>query len=142
MSWRKHHAMNHNLYRAQDLALEVRDWAEVLAAEQERSRDLCGYCAIASAELHKRLSKEGIFAELVVAETDLFAHVFVLIEDHVLDVTATQFSEFRNQPVVLLHSKEAEQYDFYRPIEIFGTAKDLRKWQKKIGWCQWQIAYA
>lgn len=70
------------------------------------------------------------------------SHVYLVVDDHVVDVTATQFDEFRGTPVVIAHYKEAEQHYFYQSSEIFGTPKELRKFQRKTGWPKNQIARA
>lgn len=115
-----------------DLAKLVRYWAEEEA--DEYSKDLCGWCAICSAELHKRLEKAGISALIVMQNGSMGSHVFLNVDGWIVDVTATQFKEFRNKKVVLLHEKESEQFDFYEPDQVFTSVKDLVKWQIKAGW--------
>lgn len=126
------------LSKARDIAQGVREWTE---RRREAPDDLCGYCAIAAAELHKRLNAAGIDALLHVAmhsnESD--AHVFVTVDDHIVDVTATQFSQFAHDPVVILHEKEAQHW-FHTSYESFDTVAELRRHQVKTGWPQNQIA--
>lgn len=122
-------------------AADVRHWAEEQAARGHLD-DLNGWCARASAELHRRLTRRGIPAEIHMWtwELDASAHVYVVVEDHVLDVTASQFKQFRHQRVVLLHVREAEAYEFYRSVDIFKCADSLRRQQKKDLWPQDQVA--
>ena len=134
--------MNRKMAQVHEIALEVRSWCEKEADKAGRTDTLVGYCAIASAELFRRLEKAGIFSEIHMHNSFRVSHVYLLIDDHVVDVTATQFSEFRYQPVVIIHYKEAEQHSFYHSDEIFGTAKDLRKFQTDAGWPNNQIAKA
>lgn len=121
-------------------AMEVRYWAEA----QAEYDDLNGWCAKASAELHRRLAKKGIVAEIHMWywEEDESAHVYCVVDDHVVDVTATQFRQFRNVPVNIMHCREAEVYDFYQTKEVFECADKLRKFQKKTRWPAEQVAFA
>jgi len=103
--------------------------------------DLNGWCAIASAWLHRELARVKIKSSLHLWRGDHGSHVFLVVDDHVVDITATQFSEFAGAPVVILHSKEAQVYEFYNTSEQFNTVKDLQKYQQKRRWPQEQIAY-
>jgi hypothetical protein len=118
------------------IAKQVRNWAEDRAFSDtyNDNHDLCGYCAIASAELFFQLKNNGFDPMIVAHDNDGNCHVFIELFDHIIDVTATQFYEFENTKVVILHSKEALQYDFYEPTVIFDHPKKLVKWQKKMGW--------
>lgn len=133
------------------LAKEVRKWTE----SQHRIRlgydmevedldlhfDLNGWCAIASAELHNRMSLAGISAKIHMAEIDMGCHVFLNVEDYVVDVTATQFSEHRRDKILVIHSREAEMNWFHSPDRTFLNSKKLRAYQIKKGWPQDQVAF-
>ena len=125
------------------IALDVRHWAEEQATFGEHD-DLNGWCAKASAELHRRLKRRGIDSEIHMWTWDLdeSAHVYCVVDDHVVDVTASQFKQFRKQRVVLMHCKEAEAYDFYQSKEVFKCADSLRRQQKKDKWPANQVAFA
>jgi predicted esterase YcpF (UPF0227 family) len=87
---------------------------------------------------------EGIKAEIhawTCGVTDA-AHVFVVVEDHVVDVTATQFWQFSESPVVVLHQREAEAHEFYRTVAAFKSVQELLVWQKKSHWPGDQMAFA
>jgi hypothetical protein len=133
---------NHTLEYAKSLARDVRDWAENLAYDETLKNDLLGWCAIASAELSRRLTQHGIDSEIHISENENGSHAFILVDDYVVDVTATQFTEFSHQPIVVLHHREAEIYDFYQSKYIFESADDFRLWQKKTKWPASQIAFA
>ena len=133
--------MNKKLTRVLEIAHQVRTWAENEADRARRADSLVGYCAIASAELHKRLQKANIESEIHIYNGDNLSHVFLCVEDYVVDVTATQFGEFRYHPVVIIHRKEAEQYYFFESNEIFVDVDELRKYQTRTKWPQNQIAY-
>lgn len=125
------------------VATDVRCWAES-KAELGANDSLNGWCAIASAELYRKLKDKGIAAEIHMWHWDLdgSAHVYCVVDDYVVDVTASQFKQFKNTRVVLMHTREAEVYDFYRTVEVFKCADSLRKNQRKNKWPPAQVAYA
>lgn len=126
------------------IAIGVRNWAQDLAEEQNyNAEDLLGWCAIASAELHKRLKSFGVKSTICMSNVSGAGyHCFVMVEDHIVDVTATQFKAFYADPVVIMHSKEAECNDYHVPMIEFSTCQALRKYQKKTDWPSYQICYA
>lgn len=132
--------------RVVSLARAARAWAEERSdAAESYSEDLCGWCAIASGQLHREFVRQDIPAEIHMWEQYPdgrgSCHVFLVVEDHIVDVTATQFTEFANEPVVILHRSKAYDYDFYRTTKVFVSANALRKHQKVSGWPQHQMAY-
>lgn len=134
--------MNKSLaVKVHSIAEEVRHWADELARKRgyEEYFDLNGFCAIASAELFKRLKENGIRAELHLATGNMGSHVYVVCEDHVIDVTATQFIEFRNRYIVIVHTKEVEEHWFYRGEYVFDDPRKLRKAQIEWEWPQDQV---
>lgn len=126
------------------IATDVREWVQARADRTDYGADsLCGWCAIASAELSKRLISAGIDCTICLSRVASRGyHCFVMIDDYVLDVTATQFREYEREPVVFLHSKEAEVNDYHIPVNEFSTAKALRVYQSKVHWPSYQICYA
>ena len=123
------------------IAQGARRWVEQKANTHGNKKDirLTGWCAIASGYLFRQLANAGIESEIHLHENNNFCHAFIVTNDHVVDVTATQFSEFRHIPVVILHTKEAEQYEFYQTNEIFVYPDQLRRYQHKNGWPSKQI---
>ena len=120
------------------IALGVRQWTENEA--EEWNQDLCGWCAIASAKLHTELIKAGFDSEIHMSENRGGCHVFIVYDDHVIDVTATQFN-FEEQ-VLILHKKEAEgRSEWFETAKTYRNVKHLRKEQVKDGWPTEQIAY-
>ena len=106
-------------------------------------RDLEGWCAIAAAELHKRLTADGIAVDIHMWDSEWGeCHCFCVVDDYVVDITATQFRQFQGQELVIMHYKEAEAYEMYNSTRTFGCAADLRRFQKKEHWPSEQIAYA
>jgi hypothetical protein len=127
------------------IAFRVRKWTEdkdeLLSSP---TKNLSGWCGIAAAELSRKLSLAGIENKIGLYENErgYFCHAFVLVEDHVVDVTATQFSEInRKQKVVILHQKESEQYEFYTIHQSFSAPDEFRDYQIKKHWPSDQIAY-
>lgn len=53
--------------------------------------DLNGMCAIASMRLFDNLSRNGVPCEIGLNNRDGDGHCFVIVDDHAVDVTATQF---------------------------------------------------
>jgi len=140
--------MNLDLIRS--TAETVRFWAEGRAAMQYgRGRlgweeDLNGWCAIASAELWRQLSSLGFKPELhawICPQDNESTHVFLVVEDHVVDITATQFSKMRNIPVYIEHVKEAARWNHYQTQSVFASPTELIRWQKKGRWPSDQIAW-
>jgi hypothetical protein len=125
------------------MAQEVRCWAEDEDLRWGERPGLQGLCGIASGEFSRRLVKEGIDHEICMAsDDDIGSHVFVIIDDFIYDVTATQFPEYKDQKVLIIHSREAEINWYHQPWEYFKTSKELRKFQIKNRWPEDQTAYA
>jgi hypothetical protein len=130
--------------KVHDIAMGVRSWAEELARKRGHSDDfdLNGFCAIASAELFRRLKREAISAELQMATCWQGSHVYIVVEDHIVDVTATQFLEMRNEIVVIRHEKELCHLWYYVTSHVFVEPKKLRNAQIEWDWPLDQIAFA
>lgn len=135
--------MNSELFEAvNSITADVRNWTEMQQVRSNGRENLCGFCAIAAAELYRRFEKAGISSEIHMWLSDWGqAHVFVVVDDHVIDVTATQFDEFKHTPVVIMHQREAEAHQFYTSTETFNSVKLLRARQVKQKWPQNQIVF-
>src|SRR5258705_13818491 len=74
----------------------ARYWAEDYVQEEWNEgnewfdNDLCGMCAIASAKLWLELKAVGYEPMIVWSPVE---HFFVLLDGHVIDITATQYNE-------------------------------------------------
>ena len=124
------------------IASDTRDWVQEKADKANyNASDLMGWCAIAAAELHKRLRKAGIKSDIYLWD-GFGAHCYCVVEDHVVDVTATQFRQYADQPIVIKHMKEAEVCDFHTGDKVFSSPRELRVYQKEHRWPSQQIAYA
>ena len=121
-----------------NIALSVREWTEQKATKAKYNPDtLCGWCAISAAQLFRELQRAKIAAELHYVS----GHCFVVVDDHVVDVTATQFSEFSRERVLIRHTKELADLWFYQTDKIFLYPTELRDHQLKEKWPRKQIAY-
>ena len=78
------------------IAKEVRVWGELLERNGICFENLRGLCAICSVELFTRLQKEG-YKPLFCFNT---CHAFVVVDNKIVDVTASQFSLYRNTNIL------------------------------------------
>ena len=127
-----------------EIAETVRYSMEGLAERKDppAAKTLSCWCAIASAELHRALEENNIDATINVAGCEIGAHVFLTIEDHILDITATQFPEFSDKPVLYVHEREAGGYWYHDSQYRFDRVQDLIKHQKKHRWPKSQTAWS
>lgn len=122
------------------IATDVRNWTQSEADRKDyRPDDLGGWCAIASGKLFTELKKEN-FKPVMAHDHD--GHFFVLVEDHVVCVTATQFMTFKNVPVLLKHENEMAGVKYYEVDDIYEDIMEVRKYQKKHRWPSDQIIYS
>ena len=128
--------MKRDLRKVRRIARAARKWAEEYAESVGAFSDLMCLCAISSAELHKRLRKEKQPSILVENNT----HCFVMCDDYVVDITATQFG-IQEEVYIRKHDHSAVKNKyFYRINNKFRSVKKLREHQKKEGWPRDQIA--
>lgn len=120
------------------VAWDVRYWTE----SKSDKENLCGMCAIATAELWVRLKNIGIKSEIHLWEGNYGSHVFLVVDDHIVDVTATQFPKFKDNLVLIIHQRKAQGISHYQTSEIFLSAEELRRFQKKSKWSAKQIAFS
>jgi len=132
-----------NLMLIRSIASQCRQWCEDRdQLERNPTGNLGGWCAVASGHLWRELRRKGINSEIHLANVgSRYSHCYVMLEDYVVDITASQFREFRDLSVVFLHEREAQIYEFYRTTEVFESAGMLRKFQKKHRWPEHQICY-
>lgn len=97
---------------------------------------LVGDCAIASARLHKLLSKAGFSPRIHVSDDGFGQHVFVSVGETLVDVTATQFG-CRDEVVMRPMGKRMRWY--WRPVLTVDTVEDLRRYQRDSNWRPEQI---
>jgi len=106
------------------VAAAVREWAERMQAELGHwADDLGGMCAVASYELFLALRRRGFDA----AFAHNRGHAFVIVDDHVIDITATQFDE--TEAVLIRRLKAAGHWEVrHRSRSPRQIKQTLRKW--------------
>lgn len=99
--------------------------------------DLCGMCAIASAKLFEALEQLGYKPTIAIAECeDDAAHCYIVCNDHVLDITSSQFGM---EPIEIVHEKLACDLWFWNTKIILYSVDELIKYQKKTRWPKYQL---
>ena len=99
-------------------------------------------CAIAAAELFRRLNRDGHPVKLAMARRTEFgrldAHVFVVYKDkYILDITATQFGY---EPVEVRWFRNFMHPWFWKAADIYPDDVELEMAQVRIGWSPLQLA--
>jgi hypothetical protein len=125
-----------------NIAQDVRLWAEKRAEKYGDTSPQCltCYCAIASAKMSVMMQKAGIAHKLAMAESVIGSHVFVLVGNWIVDVTATQFGE--EEKIFIKHSHAADLAWYHKVNHTFPSANHLIDMQRKTGWPREQIARA
>lgn len=118
-------------------AQKTRRWATRYAKTNHFPQSLAGLCAIASIRLHAELVKEGVVAQIAVRNAVNDGHCFVIVDDQVIDVTATQFGKFK--AVSILPRSEAIEHRHWNAKKQFGTAEDVTAYLRKAKWPAHQI---
>jgi hypothetical protein len=131
--------MNNDLRsRVLIVAKHVRQWTQDKANRTRYNpHNLCGWCAISAAHLFRELRRKNIDVELHYVRN----HCFTVVDDYVVDVTATQFVDFEDVEINILHYKEAQEYRFYNTEKIFTTPTQLRDHQLRTKWPTREICY-
>lgn len=115
------------------IAQQTRQWAERYAREQffPFSPTLAGLCAIASVELFRRLAAAGFVPCLAVSHAGPGDHCFVVVAEHVADVTATQFGETE---VVIEPLARAANLSYWQVHAHFWSARALQEYLRESQW--------
>lgn len=119
------------------IAIEVRQWVEKKAGS---NFSLCGWCAIASAELCYQLKQRGYKPKICFT----YGHSFVRLGAYLIDITATQFRQAPKEHIVLLRYKEIKpyiegKYWFWDCMASFSCMKQAREYQQQMDWCEEQL---
>jgi len=122
-------------------AIATRRWLELIwnqDSQEDRlfDYDMCGACAPASIDLHHRLRRHGISAELCIS-TGMYTresatacdHVFIEAAGFIVDVTATQF----NKPAVCIVSVGARDKPWLTHSR-FDSPGALKRHLHTAGW--------
>lgn len=116
-------------------ALDVREWTEDYqknSPHASRYWDGCGgLCAIASVKLMEQLAVLNIKAKFVANSS----HCFLLVDDHIVDITATQFQR-GHRPIVIWpkDSPHAQEQYFWKQNYICENLEQVDLLLKERGW--------
>lgn len=117
------------------IANSTRLWVE---QQCEENSDLMGMCAVASCELFNRLQERNISPTLHIAIHDYEAHVFVVAENYIIDVTATQFGV--TDKIVVRPNQNFTILNWYwRSSRTFNSVAELIQYQQQTHWPNDQI---
>jgi hypothetical protein len=116
--------------RIAEIAHKTRAWAEKKANYGLFCRDLTGFCARGAAELHIRLRRAGFASQIGVFDPRLYedsnacgGHAFVMVQEHVVDITATQFGL---KPVEIVpFGPYRKDREFWHATFAFDRLKDF-----------------
>lgn len=123
--------------RVQKAAARVRQWAEDNAARVTVfPSDLTGLCAISSMRLYTNLRRARLHHHADIKLGYNRQHCFVLVDDWVVDVTATQFGRKSYKPVTI----EPHTNVFpWKVVRKFDSAAELRKFLYAHKWPEYQV---
>lgn len=110
----------------------VRAKMEEVAELEDFSNDLCGLCARSAAITFKLLKMFGLNPLLCVT----WGHVFVLLDDYVVDVTATQF-EYEEK--IFIRHKEDNISRFYNTNFQFLELEAAIQKLQDMSWVESQM---
>ncbi len=127
-------------HRIMQFAQEARAWAEKIAPEKGHPKELGGMCALASAKLSQLLHRAEIPHRICMASERSWCHVFITHDDHIIDVTATQFAEYNDTPILVIHERLAAKNWFHTIVQTFDNHRQLRRVQRRDRWPSNQIA--
>lgn len=119
------------------VALDVRAWAEKYQKTSPGRywEGLGGLCAIASAKLKYDLESVGVPSTFVANNS----HCFLIVEDHIVDITATQFQRgFSKITIVSKENPIVKEQHFWKQIHQGKTFEEIQVIMKKNGWPEHQ----
>lgn len=96
---------------------------------------LGGMCAIASSHLWFLFQDAGFKPQIALSQNSWNgAHVFVILDNEMWDVTASQFGA-KVPDIVCMPAEEAAKARWYwKPLKTFNTPAELRQDQIETGW--------
>lgn len=111
--------------RVAQAAEQARQWTEAKYKVYDCDDDMCGMCGVSTMYLSRLLKQENIHHNLCVADDR--RHCFVVCEQLIVDVTATQFSEDR---VVIVSAKDTDRDInrwYWKASHTFSSEQELRQ---------------
>lgn len=120
------------------IAAQARRWAELLVVEHDEAPSaLRGFCARAAVKLATLLKAAGFQPEIVMAQGAYASHVFVIVDDKIVDVTATQFGA---QAIVVIDRTAVHEW-WWIPSKTWPDIEELREHQLLKGWPEHQVIH-
>lgn len=116
------------------LAREARKISEKQAALEGFDKDLCGFCARGSAILFDLLQDKGY--NPIIALSEFTPHVFIIIKNHIVDITATQYRDCKKEVFITEFPSPLKRY---RVNKTFSSVEDLTTYQTNCDWVEDQI---
>jgi len=87
-----------------EIATQLRKRAETIAPELYLDTDLGGMCVMCSIVLGHILKSLDFDCKIVEGTYKIDYHCWVVFDKFIIDITATQFPEFKNTPITILPS--------------------------------------
>jgi hypothetical protein len=122
-----------------NIASTVRSWAEQRAARLGDSTpsELDCYCGIASTKMSLMLNEVHIGHRIALSQCSYGSHAFVLVNNYIVDVTATQFGE--EDRIFVRHSRHPSLNWYHRFNRTFKSARSFITTQIREHWPDDQI---
>jgi hypothetical protein len=128
------------------LIKEARQWCDDYV-EYNRAKgihvdpDLSGMCAIATSYLSQRFNEYGVEYKIGIYDTSDFGHCFVVYDNHLIDLTATQFNtkqyqKYQKIEIRKLSNLDIEKFPFWEITHKVNNRHELLTYQKNKGWLQ------
>lgn len=120
----------------------TRNKVEAIACEDDYFyKDLTGLCAIGSKLLFVKLQEYGIKSYFIVNRKDEWGHVYLICNNYILDITATQFS----MPKLFIQDKNKVLLDYrkfwFYKYKSFHSIVELDEHLLETEWDYKQIKY-
>lgn len=104
-------------------------------------KDCAGLCAIATAELHRRLKAIRIDSTMVVWNGNCEGHCFLLVDEMMVDITATQFHGFEKNKILIKPFMMMKESGQWKATKTFTSIKPFRDYLLDSEWSSEQIPH-
>lgn len=102
----------------------------------DKNNNLCGFCGIASAKLFQKLKDVNIKTEICLSMMQDGDHCFLLFENFIVDITASQFSlDFQKKFIF----SDTKNHPYWKIKKKFKTVNGFKKYQERTGWPEEQV---
>lgn len=121
------------------ISTSARSWAEAYAKVKKFPDDLNGLCAIASAKLFEMLDREpGLTPSIAIWHDNKShgVHCFLICNQYLVDITATQFGNFSKVEVINLLNVDKKRFYFWNYDTVIKSVDDLMMYQEHTPWVE------